>query len=93
MLVADAGVFEVDGQVHLVSGDAGRVLPELADRLRVSLIVMGTVARSGLSGLIMGNTAETILRSVSCSVLALKPEGFETPVRLAKEMVVATSRS
>ena len=84
-LVADAGVFDVNGQVHLVSGDAGRVLPDLAHRLHASLIVMGTVARSGLSGLIMGNTAETILRSVSCSVLALKPEGFETPVRMGKE--------
>jgi nucleotide-binding universal stress UspA family protein len=84
-LVAEAGVFEVNGQVHLVSGDPGTVLPELASRLHVSLIVMGTVARSGLSGLIMGNTAETILRSVSCSVLALKPEGFETPVRAGRQ--------
>jgi hypothetical protein len=29
----------------------------------------------------MGNTAETILRSVRCSVLAVKPEGFVTPVK------------
>ncbi len=83
-LVAEMGVFEMGGQVHLVSGDAGAVLPELADRLRASVIVMGTVARSGLRGLIMGNTAETILRSVSCSVLALKPAGFVTPVRMDK---------
>lgn len=83
-LVDEMGVFDVGGQVHLVSGDAGVALPELADRLRASVIVMGTVARSGLSGLIMGNTAETILRSAACSVLALKPGGFVTPVRMAK---------
>jgi hypothetical protein len=27
----------------------------------------------------MGNTAEDILRQVSCSVLTVKPEGFVTP--------------
>jgi nucleotide-binding universal stress UspA family protein len=41
---------------------------------------MGTVSRTGIRGLIIGNTAETILRSVRCSVLAVKPEGFVTPV-------------
>lgn len=44
---------------------------------------MGRVARTGLSGLFMGNTAETVLRSVDCSVLALKPDGFVSPVRLS----------
>ena len=68
--------------IHLVTGAPGEVLPQLADRLDVGLIVMGTVGRTGLRGLIMGNTAETILRSVRCSVLALKPEGFTTPVRV-----------
>jgi len=30
----------------------------------------------------MGNTAETILNKLDCSVLAVKPPGFETPVIL-----------
>ena len=74
------GISPAGGCVHLVKGEPGRVLPELAERLDINLIVMGTVARKGLSGLFMGNTAETILRSVRCSVLALKPEGFVSPV-------------
>jgi nucleotide-binding universal stress UspA family protein len=41
---------------------------------------MGTVARTGISGFVMGNTAETILSQIDCSVLAIKPPGFETPV-------------
>ena len=45
---------------------------------------MGTVSRTGLPGLFMGNTAETILQSVSCSVLVVKPEGFGTPVKLGR---------
>ena len=66
--------------VHVVRGEAGRVRPTLVDRLHASWIVMGTVSRIGIRGLIIGNTAETILRSVRWSVLAVQPEGFTTPV-------------
>jgi len=67
-------------QDHLLKGDARMVIPELADTLEVDLIVMGTVGRSGVPGLLMGNTAEDILRQVDCSVLTVKPEGFVSPV-------------
>ena len=68
--------------VELVKGQPSRVLPALTRRLRVDLLVMGTVARSGIPGLIIGNTAENVLDDVMCSVLAVKPRGFVTPVRL-----------
>jgi len=69
-------------QLHLLKGSARRVIPELAKRLEIDCIVMGTVARTGVPGFIMGNTAETILQLIDCSVLAVKPEGFSTPVTL-----------
>ena len=72
---------ELGASIHMVSGEPGVVLPRLAEHLDIGLIVMGTVGRTGLKGLIMGNTAETILRSVRCSVLAVKPAGFVTPVK------------
>ena len=75
-------VSEGDRTIHMLSGAPGDVLPRLADRLDVGVVVMGTVGRTGLRGLIMGNTAETILRAVRCSVLAVKPEGFTTPVKI-----------
>ena len=74
-------VTKSERSIHMVAGTPGAVLPRLADDLDVDLIVMGTVGRTGLMGLVIGNTAETILRSVRCSVLAVKPEGFITPVR------------
>ena len=58
------------------------MIPELAREIKADLIVMGTVARTGISGFFMGNTAETILNRLDCSVLAVKPQGFETPVAL-----------
>jgi nucleotide-binding universal stress UspA family protein len=81
-LTSRHAIAEEGGVIHLVSGDPGHVLPELASRLQTTIIVMGTVARTGLAGLLMGNTAETVLRSVHCSVLAVKPVGFTSPVHL-----------
>lgn len=69
-------------QFHLLQGDAGRLIPELARRKRIELFVMGTVGRTGIPGLFIGNTAERILQCVTCSVLAVKPEGFISPVEL-----------
>ena len=47
----------------------------------IDILIMGTVARTGLSGFIIGNTAENILQQIDCSLLALKPKGFVSPVK------------
>jgi len=69
-------------RLHMPKGAARKVIPEIAKELQVDCIVMGTVARTGIPGLFMGNTAETILDQLECSVLAIKPPGFVTPVTL-----------
>jgi nucleotide-binding universal stress UspA family protein len=71
-----------DFHIHVIKGHAQHVVPELADNLEVDLVVMGTVARTGVAGLFMGNTAEDILAQLDCSVLTVKPPGFISPVRL-----------
>ena len=48
----------------------------------MDLVVMGTVSRTGIPGLLIGDTAEVILNNLECSVLAVKPTGFVTPVTL-----------
>jgi nucleotide-binding universal stress UspA family protein len=65
---------------HLVKGDASREIPLMVEKYGIDLIVMGTVGRVGIPGLIIGNTAESILEQTKCSVLAIKPEGFKTPI-------------
>ena len=69
-------------QVYLLKGEAGSLIPALAAAKEIELIVMGTVSRTGIAGLLIGNTAEKVLRQVDCSVLTVKPEGFITPVKL-----------
>lgn len=63
-------------------GEPEDVIPEFVVAQGIDLVVMGTVARSGIAGLLIGNTAERILRKLPCSVLAVKPDGFVSPVEL-----------
>ncbi len=67
---------------QLLHGRPEACIPSHAAEVEASVVVMGTVARTGVPGLIIGNTAEDILQQLRCSVLAIKPEGFESPVRL-----------
>ncbi len=67
---------------HLREGTARDVVPAVATELEVDLVVMGTVSRTGIPGLLIGNTAEVILNNLACSVLAVKPAGFVTPITL-----------
>jgi nucleotide-binding universal stress UspA family protein len=69
-------------QFHLVKGAPQKEIPALVNSLQVDLVVMGTVARSGIVGLLIGNTSEAILEQLTCSVLAIKPAGFVSPVTL-----------
>lgn len=70
-------------QLHLLKGEAGNLIPWVAQRKHADVIVMGTVCRTGVAGLFIGNTAEKVLRQVDCSVLTVKPDGFVTPVTLS----------
>jgi nucleotide-binding universal stress UspA family protein len=67
-------------RVHLLKGDAKEEVPRLAAAEPFDVIVMGTVCRTGIPGLLIGNTAETVLDQVDCSIVALKPRGFVSPV-------------
>ncbi|MDY6993068.1 MAG: universal stress protein [Pseudomonadota bacterium] len=68
--------------VHLLKAKPAAAIPALAQQHAVELIVMGSVGRTGLPGMFMGNTAEAILNQVNCAVLTVKPKGFVTPVTL-----------
>jgi nucleotide-binding universal stress UspA family protein len=63
-------------------GEPEAVIPQFVVDEGIDLVVMGTVARRGIPGLLIGNTAERILRKLPCSVLAVKPDGFVSPVSL-----------
>lgn len=68
-------------KVHLIKGEPGTEISQLVAKVEADLVVMGTVARTGIAGFLIGNTAEKILHSVDSSVLAVKPSSFQAPVR------------
>lgn len=69
-------------QPTLRRGEPKDVIPEFVVAEGIDLLVMGTVARGGLAGMLIGNTAERVLRKLPCSVLTVKPDGFVSPVSL-----------
>ena len=66
--------------IHLIKGNPKVVVPECAREIGAELVVVGTVCRTGIPGLIIGNTVEEILNQIDSSVLAVKPGGFVSPV-------------
>lgn len=73
-------VGDEDAEVHVQRGSAAAVIQHMVDEVEADLLVMGTVCRTGITGFLIGNTAESVLSNVHCSVLALKPEGFVCPI-------------
>lgn len=63
-----------DEHLHLEEGPADVLIPYIASKINAVLTVMGTVARTGISGVLIGNTAEVILDALETDVLVLKPD-------------------
>lgn len=79
-LLRPYGLSSSADNVHLVKGRPARIISAQARDWRSDLIVMGTLGRTGIPGLIIGNTAEDVLRQSQTAVLAVKPGSFMSPV-------------
>lgn len=82
-VIAQVDLAAVPRRVSVVEGVPFEVVSEYARTAEVA--VLGTLSRAGIAGVLIGNTAERILRQIDCSVIAVKPEGFETPIQLPTE--------
>lgn len=67
--------------VHHLRGRPDKMIPQYVSDNKIDILVMGTVARTGILGFFIGNTAENIVQKLGCSLLALKPNGFISPVK------------
>ncbi len=63
-----------DAQLHLAEGPADVLIPQTAHAIGAVVTVMGTVARTGIAGALIGNTAEVVLDALETDILVLKPE-------------------
>jgi nucleotide-binding universal stress UspA family protein len=57
----------------------GQGITEFVKQVGGDLVVLGTRGRTNLRDMLLGSTAERVVRDAPCSILAVKPEGFEHP--------------
>ena len=73
---AIGGALEIAGglpvMTHVLSGKPAKVITEFAARNGIDLIVVGSLGKTGLSRLLLGSTAEEIIRTAGCGVLVVK---------------------
>lgn len=65
--------------IHVQDGATTDVLPRTAERREADIMVLGAIARSGLTRLFIGSTAEDLLDKLPCDVLIVKPSNFAQP--------------
>lgn len=58
---------------RMLEGEPSQAIPQLCESEQADLLICGTVARRGIPGLFLGNTAERIVNRVDCSILAVTP--------------------
>ena len=66
--------------VHLSRKSPARAIKETVGHLMPDLLVLGSLSRAGRTGIFVGETAERLMGRLDCSLLVLKPDGFECPL-------------
>lgn len=59
---------------RVVMGPPGSTILDVAETERPDLLVIGTHGRTGMARVLLGSTAEKVLRGAPCPVLAVKAE-------------------
>ena len=79
---SEAQVLSKPPQVVIREDLAENAILKYIEQQQIDLLVMATIARSGLAGFLMGNTAERLMPQLACSVVAIKPDDFQCPITL-----------
>jgi hypothetical protein len=68
---------DVRCQTHLCRGVAGPEILTTAKELAIDLIILSTHGRKGLERMLLGSTAEQIVRHAACPILVVRPNEHE----------------
>jgi universal stress protein E len=80
-MIAHANQFDISViKTHVKEGLPETVIEEVATELDAELVILGTIGRTGISAALIGNTAEHVIDQLNCDVLALKPNGYISPL-------------
>lgn len=76
-----------DAQTFCEEGLPENVIPDVANAINAELVILGSTGRVGLSALFIGNTAEYTIDRLDCDLLAIKPDGYVSPLAPEDESV------
>jgi universal stress protein E len=76
-----ANAFSISSEnTHVKEGLPEDVIQSVSDEIDAELVILGTIGRTGLSAALIGNTAEHVIDRLNCDVLAIKPNGYVSPL-------------
>jgi universal stress protein E len=80
-MISHANQFDISViKTHVKEGLPETVIEQVATELDAELVILGTIGRTGISAALIGNTAEHVIDQLNCDVLALKPDGYISPL-------------
>lgn len=80
-MITHANRFDISVvNTHVKEGLPETVIEQVATKLDAELVILGTIGRTGISAALIGNTAEHVIDQLNCDVLALKPDGYISPL-------------
>jgi universal stress protein E len=68
------------GRLHVVGRHPSDAVLEVATATSSQIVALGSLSRSGLDRLIIGNTAEALIDRLHCDILVVKPPAFRHKV-------------
>ena len=68
---------------HFRFGDPAREIAQLATELNADLVVVGTQGRTGIGRMVLGSTAERVVRMAPCTVLTVRAQQHHAGVEVA----------
>jgi universal stress protein E len=81
-MIAHANKFDISvTKTHVEEGLPETVIEQVAIKIDAELVILGTIGRTGISAALIGNTAEHVIDQLNCDVLALKPDGYISPLQ------------
>ncbi len=59
-------------KIHITAGPPEKTIPHCANQLKAELVIMGSMGRRGLSGMLIGNVAEKVMHNLRTDSLIIE---------------------
>ncbi|MGA3294170.1 MAG: universal stress protein [Candidatus Acidiferrales bacterium] len=88
-----ASLPDVDHEIQVWEGTVGHVVSASVERVDADMVVLGTRGRTGVGKVLLGSSAEEVLRNAPCPVLTVGPHTHKPQAWQLNQIVYATDFS